>query len=453
MSSKLQHRLLKGFAAQGFGQAVNLVIQICSVPLYLHYWGKILYGEWVLLSSVLGYLSISDLSFGNAAQNEMTMRVARGDKEGALTVFQSVWLMITVASLTIMLISLTVIFLVPFEVWLHLKQMPHATAVGIVDLLILQVILAQQNGLMTAGFICDGNYALGIMVGNILRLIEFSVGVLVVATHGGLWGLALSVLLMRIVGYLIVYRVLRHRSPWLSFGIKHSRFAILKPLIGPALSFNALPLGWALNLQGVVTVIGIYLGPVAVLLFSTTRTLTRVIWQVLNAIANTVWVELSAAFGAHDLPLARKLHRRACQVALWGALGMTLILMFAGGPLYRVWTHGKLSFDPGLFRLLLVVIICSSLWSTSYVVPMSVNRHGQLALAFLAATSFSLGLAAVLVRFWGIHGAALALVVGELLMILYVMRRSLTLLEDNAAGFLRVLLTPPVGWLWGKLRR
>jgi O-antigen/teichoic acid export membrane protein len=451
MSQALKQRLIKGFAAQGFGQVVNLVVQVISVPLFLHYWGKIVYGEWLLLSSVLGYLAISDLSFGSAAQNEMAMRVGRGDKQGALSVFQSSWVLVTLVSLIIMLLSLLLIWLMPLEVWLHLSGIPHSEVVAIVDLLVLQVILAQQGGLLSAGFRCDGNLPLGVMAMNVLRLLEFCVSIMALVLHQGMQGVALVVLLMRIVGYIAVYALLRRRSPWLYLGRQYASYPIIKPLIGPAISYNAFPLGYALNLQGVVTVVGIYMGAATVTLFSTLRTLTRVILQMLNAVAYTVWVEFSTAFGAGDLALARNLHRRACQLAFWGALAAAGFLAVCGGPVYRLWTHNRVPFDPGLFYVLLLVIVCTSIWSTSYTVPLSVNKHQRLAAVFLTANLVSLLLAVLGARMWGVMGVAVSLFAVEIVMSLYVVRRSLELLEDNFSGFAQVVLTPPFGWLVAKL--
>ena len=101
MSQAVYKRLVKGFAAQGFAQAINLIIQIGSVPLFIHFWGKLLYGEWLLISTVPSYFALSDLGFANAAGTEMTMRVARGDREGALKVFQLAWLLVTGVSLIV----------------------------------------------------------------------------------------------------------------------------------------------------------------------------------------------------------------------------------------------------------------------------------------------------------------------------------------------------------------
>lgn len=83
MSQTARNRLIKGFAAQRFAQAVSLIIQVGSIPLLLHFWGSFLYGEWIILSTVPSYFALSDLGSADTASTEMTMRIARGDRVGS----------------------------------------------------------------------------------------------------------------------------------------------------------------------------------------------------------------------------------------------------------------------------------------------------------------------------------------------------------------------------------
>ena len=94
-------------------------------------------------------------------------------------------------------------------------------------------------------------------------------------------------------------------SPWICYGIGHANLASIRRLSSPAFAFMAFPVGNAISLQGLTVVVAMVLGPVAVVTFSTMRTLSRVGFQVLNAIARTLWPELSKAFGAGDINLAR----------------------------------------------------------------------------------------------------------------------------------------------------
>ena len=443
MASSVRERLVKGFAAQGFAQVVNLIIQIGSVPLFLHFWGKLLYGEWILLSTVPSYFALSDLGFANAAGTEMTMLVARGDRAGALKVFQSAWVLVTAVSLIVTVTMLAAVQFLPMAKWLNLTTLTHSEIVAVTSILVFQVFFDLQTGLIGNGYRCDGNFAAGTLVRNLQRLAEFIVGAIALCLGAHLAVLALSVTLMRLLGNLLSIFDVRRRSPWIVMGWRHADIETIKLITSPALTFMGFPLGHALSLQGMVTVVGATLGPVAVVLFSTSRTLSRFIWQLLNAITNTVWVELSTAFGASDIALARKLHRRACQAAVWIAFVCSIALFFAGPLIFRLWTRGSLVFDPKLFVLLLVVGMCNSFWSTSYIVLIAVNRHQRLALVYVAATATSMAFGYVLTRIIGIHGAALALLVIDIFMSFYVVSRSLELVEDDLSEFMRAVLWPP----------
>ena len=443
MSNAVRARLMKGFAAQGFAQVINLIIQLGSVPLYLLFWGPGLYGEWIQLSTIPSFFALSDLGFANAAGNEMTMRMGRGDREGALKVFQSAWVLVTGVSLVIVGAMLAAVHWLPLDAWLHHSRLSDQILVTVASILIFQVFFDLQTGLIANGYRCDGNFAVGTMVRNSQRLAEFAVAAVALLCGAHLVALALSVTLTRLVGNLLSMLNVRRLSPWLTYGWKHADLPTLKLIALPALSFMGFPLGYAMSLQGMVNVIGAILGPVAVVSFSTSRTLTRFVWQILNAITNTIWVELSTAFGANDLALARKLHRRACQAAMWLAVTASALLYFAGPLIYRHWAH-KVTFDPKLFGLLLIVVICNSLWSTSYAVQVATNRHQRLAVIFVIATGLSLLLASVLTRLMGLPGAALALLVIDIFMSLYVVRSSLAMVEDTLPEFVKFILTPPL---------
>ena len=58
---KITERLRSGMLASGFGFSVNLVSQVALVPILLFFWGQELFGEWVILSAVPAYLSLSNL--------------------------------------------------------------------------------------------------------------------------------------------------------------------------------------------------------------------------------------------------------------------------------------------------------------------------------------------------------------------------------------------------------
>ena len=106
MSNRVRQRFIHGLGATALGPIVTILVQVIGVPIFLHAWGLKLYGEWLVLSAIPSYLAFSDVGFGNVAANDMTMRVASGDRRGALETFQSTWLFISFTSLTVLSVLL-----------------------------------------------------------------------------------------------------------------------------------------------------------------------------------------------------------------------------------------------------------------------------------------------------------------------------------------------------------
>src|SRR4051812_26923185 len=119
--TSVRRRLLANFGANSLSRVLNLVIQLVSVPVMLSHWGTRLYGEWILLSTIPSYFAMSDIGFGNVAANDMTILVAGGKQDQALTVFQSVNLLILTISLVFGAAFLGGIWTLPLNKWLRVS--------------------------------------------------------------------------------------------------------------------------------------------------------------------------------------------------------------------------------------------------------------------------------------------------------------------------------------------
>jgi O-antigen/teichoic acid export membrane protein len=443
IAGTVRGRLIRGFGATALGPVVTAIVQIVSVPVFLHFWGVKLYGEWLIISAIPIYLALSDVGFGSVAGNDMTMRVAAGDRDGALETFQSTWALICGLSLLVVVAVLGVAWFLPVTRWLNLSSVGLAEVRLVLIILSVYAILAVQTGLVMSGFRSDGNFAFSSVMYNVVRLAEWILATIAVALGAGPLRVAGALLVARIVGTFVMGWLMVRKSPWLRFGFRHARLSSIRRLLSPAVAFLAFPAGSALSVQGMVVVVGIALGPVAVATFSTMRTLTRFGFLLMDAIKNSVWPELSAAYGAQNWDLARRLHRTACQATLWLSLAAAAFLFVAGEHIFRFWTHGRVVMDVGAFRWLLLGIVANSFWYTSSVVTIASNTHERVAALYLAGTAGSLILARYLMPHFGISGAAMSLLLIDIVLGWYVVRISLARLEDRVTDFGAALLRLP----------
>lgn len=451
-SQKPWGRLIRGLGANAFGQIVTATIQLVSIPLFLKYWGVNVYGDWLILVAIPTYLALSDLGFGSVAANEMTMLVAKGEQQKALSIFQSTWILISSISVIIAVAISATIFFLPIERWLNLSRLNHFEATGVVLLMILHLLVGQQRILMNAGFRCEGNYSIGIMYENLLRLTEFGIVSVGISQGATPLGAVVIFLCVCIFGTFWMWFDLRRRSPWLHYGYQQADPKVIKSLFIPATAYMGFPLGEALSIQGMTIAIGSILGSVSVVTFSTLRTVSRVAWQLLRTINYAVWPELSIAFGQGNWSLARNLHTYSCKTALWLTLITLPGLALFGRQIISIWTAGQVNFDATLFGILLLVILANSLWSTSQMVPLAVNQHQEIAFVFAMSSLLSLVLAVVLMPQWGVNGAAVSLLFIDILMTFVVIKKSIHLLNENLRKFVLQILKPPsLRWIRGRI--
>ncbi len=258
----------------------------------------------------------------------MTMLTATQDFEQALVVFQSVWVLTTVITSVLAMLLIAAVWVLPLGQWLHIHAISNTDAKIIVVLLGLAVLLAMQETLFQAAFRCVGKYPLGTMAKSLVVLAAFLSTMVGVGMHLSPVPVAELYVGVNAVGVFALWILLKHEVPWIRFGMRHAQWAVIRRLTGPALSFMSFPLVNALSLQGVLVVIGYVMGPIAVVTFNTARTISRSAAQGMNLINNSIWPEMSAAFGAGAMDVARMLHRRACQISLLLCLSITLVSPF-----------------------------------------------------------------------------------------------------------------------------
>lgn len=446
--SPIAARLLRGAGAQGFCQVVLVLIRLAEVPLFLHFWGPHLYGEWLMLFAIPSYLAVGDGGFCTAACHDMTMRGQTGDRESVLAVFQSTWLLLVIISVAVGACALTFVNTTPLAHWLGFSIIDQWQLRIILLFLTAYVLIGFQYGLLQGGFWISGRYPLSIFLKALTQLLEFAGLGSSIALGCSPVGAAAGFLGGRLLGFFICWACQRRLSPWLRHGISHVSLSEVRRLFAPAMASLAFPLGNALNVQGIRLVVGLALGPSAVAAFATMRTLARLAVQPGNVINRLIEPELSLAFGLKDEVLFRKLFVKSCQGALWGCMAASLVMVPAAYWVYPIWTGGRIQIAWPTFLILLAVTLVNGLWYTSLMAPYATNSHGRVAVYYSAIYGAAVLAVAYVAAAWiGLSGPALALLAAECAMGVVVIHASLNMSGLGLSEFTLALASAPFGAL------
>lgn len=438
--NNIKNRLIKGIGANAYGQAITVLTQLVSVPLFIQHWGISIYGEWLILSALPAYLSMSDFGLGAVAGNSMVMKMAQNDKAGALAIYRSVSSFNAGMSMFILLLLAMLLFLTELTQNLGIHQLAVIDIKWSLLLLTFQVLAGLQSSILSAGYRAIERYAEGTTLANTSRLIEWGMSMIMLLSGSGVVGVAAGLFAGRLLGYGIAYIRLQRLEPEFYFSVKTGNIQIIKDMLAPGFAFLAFPLGLALSLQGMTLVIGSALGAVAVAQFSVLRTVSRVLVQLVTVINQATWPEISRSYGAGDFVLARKLHVNGCRFALIIGLICLISMLFSGNILFQLWLGKSFTLPFTTFFLLLVVALVNITSQASWVVLMATNQHEQFAILFILASSIAIGQAYLTMPFWGLNAAAFAILLSEIIILVAAVKTANKILQDPISIFLGKLL-------------
>jgi O-antigen/teichoic acid export membrane protein len=412
----VERRILHGIYANGFGQAVTLLIQIASVPILIRAWGVELYGEWIILSAVPSYLTLSDIGLTTIAGNLLALSADRRDDDGARAVYQSAWAMVTLISTALLVSIITAIWLTEPGRLLGLARITGRTLDVTLLLLFLHVAMSLQTGILQLPFRAIKENPRSVAAANAIRLVEWLAATLAVLAGGTVPDAAAAFLLARTLGNLALARLPARSGSTLRLGFAYARLEIMRKLLRPSLASLCFPLGLSLAMQGFVLLIGHMVGAGGVALFSVYRTFTRVPIQLATSINQAVWPELSYAFGANDLAKVKRLVVRMLQVgAALSALAIVFVF-FTGERVIDWWVSKALEHSPALLLVLTLTALVHILWQPFWVAQIAINRHAHFAAWFLSISALSLLAGWLLLGDFDLNGAGYAVLLSECLL-------------------------------------
>ena len=431
-------RIVRGLAANIGGMGVTVVVQLISVPVLLGAWGVPTYGQWLVLSAVTSYIAMSDLSFSSVAGNSMVMLVAQGKHREAAALGRHLWSIVTVMTGLAVLAAITIALVFGGALGSG-AAIPASESQVVLVALFLQVAVDNQYGVLDAWYRAGGRYPLSSVLRNLGRLLEFGALVGAVLLGAPPSTAAIAFLAGSVAGFGVSWVVLRRAVSWSAFRLERPHLQTFRDLLAPGVAFMAFPAGNALSLQGFTIAIGATLGVAAVVVFSTTRTISRIAFLAMASINMSISPELSRSVVGGDLGEARTILRRAVQLSLAVSCSLVLGLALLGVTIIRWWTHGLVDPPVLLLLILLLVIVANTSWYTLASVITATNRHKRLAVAYFSGTAAALVASVPLSLAFGLAGAGVALLTIYAIMVVYVFPAAMRVVQDAPGAFLRAL--------------
>jgi len=360
----IERRAFAGAVAGGANFFVTLLQSVILVPIILSAWTREQYGIWLSLSSLAVMLATLDLGHQNYVGNQYNKilhLVGDGIKPMLASGVKMACLLGGI-QLAIALVLVATDFL-PSIIGLHGQKENLNLNLAFLLIIFTSVFIGSIGGIVTRVYIPYGKYAESQWLGVGQRLGQFGVTVLVVAAGGYLLSYSIGNFLFMMsyaaFGYIYLYRTFPHLYPWWSGGswkIAFRNFTCSLVLTANAIVAQMANSGLTLLLASQFTV-------EMVPLFTTVRTVANIFSQASMVLTNPLLPDLVRFHVNGEIGKLRHAFQ-ACWFSGGAIINVGLVVAVPFIPkVYQIWTHGKLSFDVGLFALLAWSVALRSAYS------------------------------------------------------------------------------------------
>jgi O-antigen/teichoic acid export membrane protein len=439
----LKKALLRNAFGAGFGQVSLALFRLVQVPLLLSSLGVEEYGRWLVLVSLPSWLALTNMGFGSVGANEITMAVAANNWEFARSCYSTTLALLATVGLVGSALCIIIAPFIPWERVLAVGPNRHDEIVKAVIYLGVSVFISFLGEVFNGRFRAARKAHFGMILSGLRPWLDLAALVMMLRYSTRFDQLALALLGSAIVG-LFTFQILSlYANPDVNFSFSSIHPRQVAGLLRKGSAFQAFPAGNAILYQGNLLVVQSLLGPTAVAVFGTARTLVRSVSQLMAMINQITWPEFSILFGSQDLARARRLHRLSAGVTVTVALLGILFLAAAGQTIFSRWTGKRIELPEHLLLFFLLPIPFNALYSASGAVQVACNQHEGLALRYVGATILSLGACVILSKYWGIEGAAISTILVDFLLLPYVVKQSLKLTGDSWLAFIRGMALDP----------
>jgi O-antigen/teichoic acid export membrane protein len=425
----IRRRVAKGVGANAVGQLLNIASKFVLVPIFLAFWGGELYGEWLVLSAAGGYLSLSELGAQLYVVNRLTQAFARKDYAEFRVVLHTGMAVFLLAPAVFLVVFGAAAVLLDVDSLLGITKMGGGTGRLVLLLLALQVGLSMPLGLLLGVYRASGMYARGMMLANVLQLIQITVTVIALTAGAGPLGVAPLLLLPPVlVAGMGVYAINRNYPEFQVLSFRGANPAAAIGFVKPSLHFLAIQVSQALSVQGLVLVVGAILGSIQVVMFTTVRTVINAIMQFQALLTTAAWADMTRLDVAGDSARLVTLFRVLLRTTMVITVFFVALLELFGQELFGFWLRGGVPYDGRLVTLFLVYVTQLAFWTACSHVLMAINAHFRLARMMLVSATLTVILAALGSYRYGLYGAVGGMLIADLLMPLwfvpYLLRRA-----------------------------
>lgn len=421
-------RILKNLAALLAGQGILFLSGVLLPPVFIASYGVRRYGEWLVLSAAVGYLSTLDFGLQTYLLNEVTMAYHRHDMK-AFRALLSTGMVLILGIIAFFAAAIASVLFLPIQ---RILRVSIPAAPLILYLFALQIMVDIVFGYFKGVFRAFGEAHRGVNWANAEKGATLVSTVVLLYFRTALSVVALAQLLSVLPISLAMLIDLRRRAPDALPAFRYCDAGLAKSAMKPSACFGLFTINNFLLFQAPILILNVALGPASVALFSIARTMFSFVRLGLSNVQSAMVPEISRLRGMRDLPGLLRLYSLSESFVLTMSLVLNSGVLVISPLMLRVWLGKPQLFDMGVFTLMMAASVLMSVKEYKTYFQIATNVHSATGVMSFLSYAVMLAVAYPAISLFGIAGFLVAWISSEVLQTLFVHVQNVKLLEGNS---------------------
>jgi len=373
------HRILKMLGALFTGMGLIVVAQLLLPPAFLHFYGVSRYGEWLVLSGALGYLSSLNVGVTTYASNELTMLHKRGEMV-KYRELQGSTLALSLGMISIGVLLSVLVFVIPIGKLLHLSTMSQSEAALTLFCFGLYTMVSIIAGYYNSLFMVIEEAHRGLTWSNV-RFFGATVAAVGLAPFRVPFS-TIAFAQFAVVLFITLFSIfdLKRRMKDLPLGLQGANWRTAKSTLAPSGMFGMIYTQQFLIFQAPLIMLQWIVGPSVVVVFSTSRTILSTARQVLAKVTYAIAPEITLSYAHQNMKRLLNIFHYSEKVVFAGILIANLGAFLLAPVLLQIWLRRPSLFDTYTYGLMALISGAMSMRDHKQYFQFSTNMHKRLSI-------------------------------------------------------------------------
>lgn len=361
-TAKVQKNIAGSFVVKGVSISISLIL----VPLTIGYVSSELYGIWLTLATIISWMSIFDLGFGNGLRNRVAECVALNDWKKAKSYVSTAYIYFALIFIPMSILLYFISGIINWCTILNVDLSYQDLLVKVMRIVVIAfsftMIFKIQNTILAALQMTALSNAIE-MLGQLLVLIMTFL--LTISTEASLLYLACVISFCPIVVYILSsFWLYGYKFKSLCPSLRNTDKSLIKNVLNLGVKFFVMQISVIVVYQTINIIISHVAGPESVTEYNVIYKYLSIPLMVTTIIIEPLWSAFTDAYTLKDYGWMERAYQKLIKIYMLGFL--TIILLVAiSSVVFRIWLGDKVIIHNS-FVIVCAIYILILMWNSMH---------------------------------------------------------------------------------------